>query len=58
MDWTCEHCGDIIGVYEAMIVVEGDAERRTSRLNDPHVEEGEVALYHEPCWLGEVEAPA
>ena len=48
--WTCARYGDVIGVYEPMIVVNGDdEERRTSRAAEPEPEPS--ARYHEVCWL-------
>ena len=50
--WKCAHCGDVIGFYEPAIVVEGDGERRTSRLNERHlddVERDDLLAYHEEC---------
>jgi len=50
--WKCAHCGDVIGFYEPAIVVEGHGERRTSRLNERHlddVERPDLLAYHEEC---------
>lgn len=32
---TCLYCGDIIGVYEPILVVEHDGERETSLAREP-----------------------
>jgi hypothetical protein len=34
-DWTCSTCGEAIGVYEPLVVLEAGAERTTSRLAEP-----------------------
>lgn len=49
-DWRCGHCGKEIGVYEPLIVIDGEEPRRSSRLLE--VERGGAAplRYHESCW--------
>ena len=42
----------MIGFYEPVIVVEVDGQRRTSRLNEPHLDDEErddLVLLHEAC---------
>ena len=48
---TCDHCGDVIGSYEPLIVVIGAAARETSLTADPTVHwdvRGE--RYHRACY--------
>lgn len=45
----CEHCGDVIGVYEPL-VVGGDAGRRTTSLAaEPALGDAEVCCMHLAC---------
>ena len=46
----CRHCGDVIGVYEPVILRSPDGDRRTSRIAEPHLFTGEGAWYHELCF--------
>jgi hypothetical protein len=48
-DWPCSYCGDVIGVYEPVIVVDRDGERRASRLNGLSDADEQDALYHVAC---------
>lgn len=44
----CRHCGDVIGVYEPMIVLaEGEA-RKTSRLNE---DDTAGDCFHHACFV-------
>ena len=45
---TCRHCGDVIGVYEPMIVVAEAQARTTSRLREP---DAPGDRYHHACYL-------
>jgi hypothetical protein len=44
----CEHCDDVIGVYEPMTVVDQGQPRTTSRVIEPDV--GELECYHALCY--------
>jgi hypothetical protein len=48
----CAHCGDVIGVYEPLLEVVGDAlERETSRAAEPDLSlAGGAAWYHAGCY--------
>jgi hypothetical protein len=47
---TCLYCGDRIGVYEPIIVVEHDGERQTSLANEPELaRRPRVLLVHSHC---------
>jgi hypothetical protein len=47
----CEHCGEVIGVYEQFVhVVNGEA-RETSRAGEPDlVSKGGGSTYHASCF--------
>jgi hypothetical protein len=47
----CDHCADVIGVYEPVVVVSDCEVRNTSRAAEPALglEHGE--LYHRACYL-------
>ena len=50
--WSCERCGNVIGVYEPVVVVEGADKRVSSRLLLERAERTKTGLrYHEACWL-------
>jgi len=47
----CTHCGDVIGVYEPMVVVRvGDAARETSRAADPELPRAGDEHFHSECY--------
>jgi hypothetical protein len=48
-DWTCAHCGEAIGVFELLIVLDGSRERQTSRAAEPELEYVEGRRYHRIC---------
>jgi hypothetical protein len=50
-DWKCAHCGDVIGVYEPLILVDGSGERLTSRAAEPELAHIEGRNYHRTCRL-------
>jgi hypothetical protein len=47
----CDHCDDVIGVYEPAVIVLSDQARLTSRAAEPSLifEPGE--RYHRSCYL-------
>jgi hypothetical protein len=47
----CAHCGDVIGVYEPVVVVLGDDIHLGSRASCPDPPPGAV-LYHDECHKG------
>jgi hypothetical protein len=50
---TCDECGDVIGVYEPMVLVAQDGALETSRAACPDVgESGEH--YHRACYAERV----
>jgi hypothetical protein len=50
----CDHCADVIGVYEPMVVVRNGEVRETSRAAEPAIDAGTGERYHRACYLGRV----
>jgi hypothetical protein len=48
---TCDHCDEVIGVYERMIVVVGGEARETSRAAEPLLVTEPAERYHRACYL-------
>ena len=48
---TCDHCGDVIGVYEPMVVMVDASAHETSRAADPQLSLGGLERYHRACFL-------
>ena len=49
----CGRCGDVIGVYEPMLIVEDSEVRETSRLREQALDPGWAAAedcYHDGCF--------
>ena len=46
---TCAHCGDVIGVYEPLIVHLDDEVRETSLAAEADLPSAAAAHYHEAC---------
>ena len=46
----CEHCGDVIGVYEPLIVRAGEEARETSRAAEPELPLARAQHYHRDCF--------
>ena len=47
----CRHCGDVIGVYEPMIVQCDGRVRGTSRAVEPNVGGDASECYHRACYV-------
>lgn len=47
----CDHCDDVIGVYEPMVVVKSDEVRVTSRAAEPAIVGESAERYHRSCYL-------
>jgi hypothetical protein len=45
----CRLCGEAIGVYERLAVVNGDVVRTSSLAREPALVTGSEALFHEAC---------
>ena len=55
---SCAHCGDVIGIYEPLIVVEEHGARQTSRAAEPELRGLPGHHYHRACYpVGEHELP-
>lgn len=47
---TCLYCGDVIGVYEPVLVLDHEADRETSLAREPElVTQPNVCLAHSAC---------
>ncbi len=49
MRLTCARCGDVIGVYEPIVVSERGVTRETSRAAEPDISSASGELYHRDC---------
>jgi hypothetical protein len=45
----CAHCGEVLGVYEPIVVAEGGGRRETSIAAEPDLPASGAALYHPHC---------
>jgi hypothetical protein len=50
----CDHCADVIGVYEPMVVVRNDEAHETSRAAEPAIDAEPGERYHRACYLERV----
>jgi peptide subunit release factor RF-3 len=48
----CAHCGDVIGVYEPIVVRSGDSVRETSRAGEPGLPVPAGEHFHRDCFSG------
>ena len=46
---VCDRCGDVIGIYEPTVVVDGEP-RETSRAAEPDLGERPGPRYHRACY--------
>lgn len=47
---TCNHCSDVIGVYEPLVLVTPTGRHQTSLAADPAVFESDRPRYHRACY--------
>jgi len=47
--FVCEVCGDVIGVYEPLVMRTGENERKTSRAAEPELQARDGAYFHSEC---------
>lgn len=47
--FLCEECGDVIGVYEPLVICIGQNPRITSRATEPELRASNGAYYHREC---------
>jgi hypothetical protein len=45
----CAHCGEVLGVYEPIVVREGRGVRETSIAAEPELRASPASLYHARC---------
>ena len=48
----CRHCGEAIGVYERLAVLDGDQVRTSSLAREPALRKNSEVLFHESCAPG------
>lgn len=53
---TCDHCAEVIGVYEPVVVVDEGEARETSRAAEPGVACEQGQRYHRACYMERLEA--
>lgn len=46
----CTFCGDVIGVYEPLVLAAADGHRTTSQAAEPHLFPTSDACYHGTCF--------
>lgn len=47
----CQHCNDVIGAYEPMVVENHHGVHETSLAADPGLYETEHPCFHRACWI-------
>ena len=53
----CDHCGEVIGVYEPVVVVADGETLQTSCAADPELVSRELdQRYHRACYLGRTDS--
>ncbi len=48
--FLCAHCGDVIGIYEPLVVIEPDGPRQTSRAAEPELASPLGTHFHRDCY--------
>lgn len=56
--WRCAYCGEIVGVYEPMVVLLPSGSRATSRAAELDLKEVPEASFHEACFESARGTPA
>jgi hypothetical protein len=46
----CGHCGDVIGVYEPLVLLDGGEPRTTSAAAEPQIGDEPGVLFHRACY--------
>jgi hypothetical protein len=49
--FRCQSCGEVIGVYEPLVVREEDGARTTSRAAEPDLKASGGTHYHRDCYV-------
>jgi hypothetical protein len=47
---TCEHCGDVIGIYEPLVLLFDGRARTSSAAAEPQIGEGPGGRFHRACY--------
>jgi hypothetical protein len=47
----CDHCAEVIGVYEPVVVVTDGEVHETSRAAEPTIGSEQGARYHRTCYV-------
>jgi hypothetical protein len=47
--FLCEACGDVVGVYEPLVMRTAENQRTTSRAAEPELRAGDGAYFHREC---------
>ncbi len=47
---ACDHCGDLVGVYEPLIIAENGKVRESSRAAEPRLPLVHTTYYHRACY--------
>lgn len=45
----CHHCGDVIGIYEPLVLLSESDRRETSLAAEPDLAVGASSVYHSAC---------
>jgi hypothetical protein len=45
----CQICGDVLGVYEPLLVIEGASSRTSSLAREPSLGDGRATAVHRNC---------
>ena len=53
----CHHCGEVIGVYEPLVVYVDGRSRETSRAREPHAGGDGEPVFHSACARGTEQHP-
>ena len=48
--FRCQGCGEVIGVYEPLVVYDGSGAHTTSRAAEPDLRASAAACYHRDCY--------
>jgi len=56
--FRCHSCGDVIGVYEPLVVCDEDGTHTTSRAAEPALQISAAVYYHGDCHAEQSEAIA
>jgi hypothetical protein len=47
----CRYCGDVVGVYEPLVLLAGDQARTTSAAAEPHIRGEAGDRFHRACYM-------